>query len=45
MEKLERNPPEPRANKEKVKRFRATADEVKAIEKKAAKAGLSFSEY
>ncbi|GAB2452571.1 hypothetical protein GCM10011375_39610 [Hymenobacter qilianensis] len=45
MEELEQNPLETRANKEKVKRFRVTTAEVKAIEKKAAKAGLSFSEY
>lgn len=31
--------------KEFVKRFRATADEVKKIEEKAKKAGLNFSEY
>ena len=34
-----------RATKDFVKRFRATGDDVKKIEAKAAKAGLSFSEY
>jgi hypothetical protein len=45
MEDQAPNRPELRANKEKVKRFRATSEEVKAIEQKAAQAGLSFSEY
>ena len=45
MEESEQHPPKPRANKEKVKRFRLTSGEVKAIEAKAKKAGLSFSEY
>jgi hypothetical protein len=34
-----------KSNMDVVKRFRATADDVKEIERKAAKAGLSFSEY
>ena len=38
-------PPEERATREVVKRFRATAAEVKKMEAKAAKAGLNFSEY
>jgi hypothetical protein len=45
MGPLKPHPSGVRPNKEKVKRFRATADEVEKIEAKAAKAGLSFSEY
>ncbi|WP_324680159.1 plasmid mobilization protein [Hymenobacter sp. GOD-10R] len=45
MEELEPQPLEAKANKEVVKRFRATSDEVKRINGKAAKAGLNFSEY
>lgn len=45
---MEQQHPQPQAlkeNKEFVKRFRATGDDVKKIEEKAVKAGLSFSEY
>ena len=45
MEQQDSQPQAPKENKEFVKRFRATGDEVKKIEAKAAKAGLSFSEY
>lgn len=45
MEELNPLPQEKRMTKEFVKRFRATADEVKKIEEKAKKAGLNFSEY
>lgn len=45
MEELNPLPQEKRVTKELVKRFRATADEVKKIEEKAQQAGLNFSEY
>jgi hypothetical protein len=45
MEQPNSQPPAVRATKDFVKRFRATSDDVKKIEAKAAKAGLSFSEY
>ena len=45
MEELESQPQDARPNKEVVKRFRATAAEVKKMKEKAAKAGLTFSEY
>jgi hypothetical protein len=45
MEQPDSQPPAAKATKDFVKRFRATSDEVKKIEEKATKAGLSFSEY
>ncbi|QIL78328.1 plasmid mobilization protein [Hymenobacter sp. HDW8] len=45
MENIEQNAPAPKPKKEKVIRFRATADEVNKIEAKAARAGLSCSAY
>lgn len=45
MEDTEPQPPPAKANREVVKRFRATPDEVSRIEAKAELAGLNFSEY
>ncbi|AMJ64000.1 hypothetical protein AXW84_00095 (plasmid) [Hymenobacter sp. PAMC 26628] len=45
MEEPEPQPPREKVNKEVVKRFRATPEEVKKMEAKASQAGLSFSEY
>jgi hypothetical protein len=45
MEEVGQKSQEAKSNMDVVKRFRATADDVKEIERKAVKAGLSFSEY
>ncbi|MBO3272987.1 MobC family plasmid mobilization relaxosome protein [Hymenobacter defluvii] len=45
MLELTPQPPEERENMQVVKRFRATPSEVEKMNEKAAKAGLTFSEY